>query len=154
MRIATCFATRAERARRLPGDEIVPAPFFSATHAITIEAPPDKVWPWLAQMGAGRAGWYSWDAIDNGGQRSAAHVVADLQAIAPGDVMPGAPGADDAFVVEVADPGRDLILTAPDGVGGHAVSWEPLRDERAGHGRSWAHGVARSSTCTAASHAG
>jgi len=39
-------------------------------HAITIRRSPHDVWPWLAQMGAGRAGWYGYDFIDNGGQRT------------------------------------------------------------------------------------
>jgi hypothetical protein len=66
--LATCFATRVERRRPLPGDAIVPEPMFTFTQAITIEAALECIWPWLAQMGSGRAGWYSWDAIDNGGK--------------------------------------------------------------------------------------
>jgi hypothetical protein len=46
---------------------VVPNAIFNATHAITIDAPPEQVWPWIVQMGGSRAGWYSWDAIDNGG---------------------------------------------------------------------------------------
>jgi Protein of unknown function (DUF998) len=103
---------------------MVPDPLFSSTHAITVDAPPELVWPWIAQMGAGRAGWYSWDAIDNGGAPSATRVVPELQAVGLGDVMPAAPGSTDAFVVVRADPPRDLVLTAPDGQGGCAVAWE------------------------------
>ena len=44
--------------------------------------------PWFAQMGAGRAGWYSWDLIDNGGAPSASHIMPALQTVASGDVMP------------------------------------------------------------------
>jgi CubicO group peptidase (beta-lactamase class C family) len=97
---------------------------FTVTHAITIGAPIERVWPWLAQMGADRAGWYSWDAIDNGGRPSASSIVPDFQPVAPGDVMPAVPGARDAFVVAAVDPPHDLVLTAPDGNGGEAVSWE------------------------------
>src|SRR4249920_241002 len=85
---ATCLATRVEKRRPLPGDTIVSEPMFSVTHAITIDAPIKRVWPWLAQMGSDRAGWYSWDAIDNGAQPSALSLVPALQSIAPGDVMP------------------------------------------------------------------
>ena len=122
--LATCIATRVERRRPLPGDTIVPEPMFSVTHAITIDAPIQRVWPWLAQMGSDRAGWYSWDAIDNGAQPSALSIVPGLQAVARGDVMPAVPGAKDAFVVAAVDPPHDLVLTAPDGDGGQAVSWE------------------------------
>ena len=39
--------------------------------AVTIDAPPDQVWPWLVQMGGDRGGWYFWDRLDNGGRPSA-----------------------------------------------------------------------------------
>ena len=66
---ATCVATILEKRRPLRVDAMIPDPLFMSTHAITIDAPLEQVWPWVAQMGAGRAGWYSWDAIDNGGTR-------------------------------------------------------------------------------------
>jgi len=103
---------------------MIPDPLFTSTHAITIDAPPEQVWPWIAQMGAGRGGWYSWDVIDNGALPSASRVSADLQQVVPGDIMPAVPGATDAFIVSAAEPPRDLLLTVPDGHGGHAVAWE------------------------------
>jgi pimeloyl-ACP methyl ester carboxylesterase len=109
-------------------DVLVPNPLFSATHAITIDAPPEQVWPWIAQMGGGRAGWYSWDAIDNGGMPSARRVAPELQAILPGDIMPAVPGAADAFVVAAVDPPRDLVLTVPDDRFGNVVAWEHVLD--------------------------
>jgi len=124
MALATCFATAVERHRALPADGMMPDPIFTSTHAITIDAPPEHVWPWIAQMGAARGGWYSWDAIDNGGTPSAMRVLSELQSLAPGDVMPAVPGATDAFVVAAVDPPRDLVLTVPDSHGGHAVAWE------------------------------
>jgi hypothetical protein len=75
-------------------------------------------------MGAGRAGWYSWDAVDNGGMPSSTSVVPALQAVAAGTIMPAVPGAKDAFVVAAVEPNRDLVLAAPDGHGGNAVAWE------------------------------
>ena len=124
MALATCSATAVERHRSLRADGMVPNPIFTSTHAITIGAPPELVWPWIAQMGAGRAGWYSWDAIDNGGTPSAGRVLPELQTVVCGDVMPAIPGATDAFVVAAVDPPHDLVLTVPDGQGGHAVAWE------------------------------
>ena len=132
MAVATCVATALERCRPLQIDQIIPDPLFTSTHAITIDAPPDQVWPWIAQMGAGRAGWYSWDLIDNGGAPSARRVVPELQTLAPGDVMPAVPGTTDAFVVASVDPPRDLVLTVPDGHGGNAVAWEHVLDPMAG----------------------
>jgi uncharacterized protein DUF998 len=125
---ATCLATTAERQRSLPVDGMVSDPIFTSTRAITISAPPKRVWPWIAQMGAGRAGWYSWDAIDNGGAHSALRLLPELQTVLPGDVMPAVPGATDAFVVAAIDPPGDLVLTVPDGHGGHAVAWEHVLD--------------------------
>jgi hypothetical protein len=134
MVLATCFATAVEKHRSLPADGMISNPIFTSTHAITIDAPPEQVWPWIAQMGAGRAGWYSWDLIDNGGTPSARRVVPELQTVIPGDVMPAVPGAADVFVVSTVEPPRDLVLTVPDGQGGHAVAWEhnlvPLEDGR------------------------
>ena len=123
---ATCIATTLEKRRPLPVDALVPEPIFASTHAITIDAPPERVWPWIAQMGACRAGWYSWDRIDNGGTPSASRVISELQTVLPGDVMPATPGRTDAFIVAAVDPPRDLVLTVPDGRGGHAVAWEHL----------------------------
>jgi proline iminopeptidase len=122
-----CAATRAERRRPMPGDAVVPDPMFTVTHAMTIEAPPERVWPWLSQMGSDRAGWYSYDRIDNGGRRSATRIIPELQDITPGDVLPAVPGARDAFVVASVEPPRDLVLTVP-GRGGAGVimSWEHL----------------------------
>jgi len=124
MALTTCVATILEKRRRLRVDAMIPNPLFTSTHAITIDARPEQVWPWIAQMGAGRAGWYSWDAIDNGGMPSASRVAPDLQMVVPGDIMPAVPGATDAFIVSVVEPPWDLVLTVPDGDGGHAVAWE------------------------------
>ncbi len=135
MALATCFATAVERHRSLPADGMVPDPIFTSTHAITITAPPEQVWPWIAQMGGGRAGWYSWDLIDNGGTPSARRVVPELQTAVRGDVMPAVPGAKDAFVVAAVDPPRDLVLTVPDGHGGTAVAWEHYLEPLV-HGRT------------------
>ena len=104
--ISTCRATRAERREPLPGDALIADPLLSATHAIDVAAPPERVWPWLAQMGAGRGGWYSWDRIDNGGAPGAVRIVPELQRIGPGDVLPAEPGLQDAFVVARAEPPR------------------------------------------------
>lgn len=57
-------ADHDERARNLSGDELIPKPAGSVTHAITIRRSPHDIWPWLAQMGSGRAGWYAYDFID------------------------------------------------------------------------------------------
>ena len=112
MALGQCRASREER-RRLLGDDLVPHPMGVVTHAITIDAPPRAVWPWLVQMGSGRAGWYSYDRIDNGGAPSARRIIPDLQHVAVGDVMPWLPGARDGFLVGKVVPERALILVVP-----------------------------------------
>jgi len=103
-------ATDEERRRRLPGDELIRAPIATITHAITISRPPADVWPWLVQMGADRAGWYSYDWIDNGRQPSASHVVAALQELHIGSLMPALPGETKGFTVLSIDPERSLVV--------------------------------------------
>jgi deazaflavin-dependent oxidoreductase (nitroreductase family) len=97
----------------LPGDELVPYPRWTITHAITIDALPEAVWPWIVQMGSGRAGWYAYDRIDNGGVPSARRIVPELQNVAVGDVMPALPGFQDAFIVSEVVPERALVLVVP-----------------------------------------
>jgi hypothetical protein len=126
MRIETCLASKQEQRRAMPADSLVPDPIGSVTHALTIHAPLESVWPWLAQMGAGRAGWYSYDRIDNGGFPSAESILGKYQQIAPGDVLPAIPGATDAFLVAEVEAPRHLVLTVPDASGGIQVSWEFL----------------------------
>jgi len=130
-----CLASREEKQRAMPGDFLVPAPMGVVTHAVTINASPERVWPWLAQMGAGRAGWYSHDWIDNGGHPSANAILPEHQHVAPGDIMPATPGMTDAFCVVTARPPHDLVLTVPEASGGNLVSWEFLL-EPLDHGRT------------------
>jgi hypothetical protein len=121
---ANVRATAPERQRALRGDTLLPDAATIVMHAVTIAAPVERVWPWLVQMGAGRAGWYSHDWVDNGGKPSAVTIVPELQHLAPGDVMPSLPGAKDSFVVAVVEAERDLVLTVPAAGGGLLVSWE------------------------------
>ena len=58
-------ATAEEVARALPGDDLVPGAMHATTHAITIQAPPADVFPWLVQLGQNRGGFYSYDALEN-----------------------------------------------------------------------------------------
>ena len=74
----TWGATPAEVSRPLPGDELVTHPTFNATRAITIAAPPEDVWPWLVQVGLTRAGWYSYDLLDNLAHASARRIIPEF----------------------------------------------------------------------------
>jgi hypothetical protein len=95
----------------LSGDELIREPLGSLTHAITIFSTPREVWPWLAQMGAGRrAGWYSYDSLDNRGVPSSTHVLPGLQNIRVGTVMRATPAASDGFTVIACEAPRVLVL--------------------------------------------
>jgi hypothetical protein len=83
-----CTASSSERSQAMPADDIIAEPIAVLTNAITIDVPPERVWPWLAQLGAGRAGWYSYDHIDNDGVPSATVIIPELQNIAVGDILP------------------------------------------------------------------
>lgn len=103
-------ATPSERARSLPGDELLATTVGSLTHAITIRRPPRDVWPWLLQMGAGRAGWYSYDVVDNGGRPSTERIVPELQHLDVGSILPAMPGVTEGFTVLQIDPERSLVI--------------------------------------------
>lgn len=96
-------------ARQLPGDEIIPDAATSDTRSVTISASPEAVWPWLLQMGYGRAGWYSYDMVDMSGT-SADRIDPALQDLKVGDVMPTHPGG--GFLVKLLESNRALVLYA------------------------------------------
>ncbi len=125
-------AAAERRAHPLAGDDIIPEARAQLDHAITIDAPPSKVWPWLVQMGCRRGGWYSWDILDNGGVRSADHIVPELQQLKVGDVLPMSPSGDEGFKVLRIEPEHALILgsTAPSFEGTWAFVLEPLGADR------------------------
>jgi len=115
-----------EVARPLPGDELVLGRRVRWTHGITIDAPPAEIWPWLIQMGCGRAGWYSYDGLDNGGAPSADRIVAEFQRAAVGDIFPMRPGAKDSFVVRAVEPERWLVLADAGGLATWGFALERL----------------------------
>jgi hypothetical protein len=107
--------TAAERLARLPGDPVVPDPQIVTDHAVTIDAPPEAVWPWLTQLGWHRAGWYTPNWVDRllfkANWPSLDHLDAALvRELRPGDVVPDGPPGTAWFVVEDVAPGEHLVL--------------------------------------------
>lgn len=98
-----------EKAKPLPGDDLVADAEAVDTRGIDIAAPPEKVWPWLVQMGYGRAGWYSYDELDMN-RPSAQEIVPELQTLSIGDVVPTHPGG--GFEVRILEPEKALVLYA------------------------------------------
>jgi hypothetical protein len=121
-------ATEEEAAEALPGDERTPHPRVQSTRAITIDAPPETVWPWIVQMGIGRAGFYSHDWVEHlfgaryvEGKHSATRIHPELQNLKVGDVVPY--GAGVFARVDEIEPCRHLL---------HAEAWvlRPLPRDR------------------------
>jgi hypothetical protein len=102
-------ATDDEVRRPLPGDDVVQGPAFDATRAVTVEARPEQVWPWIVQMGFGRAGWYSYDWLDNLGRPSAEQIVHEWQQVQEGSYVPMGPGENQGMWVRAFEPDRWLL---------------------------------------------
>ena len=109
-RLRNLGATSAERRASLPGDELVPGAKSPSTMAITIDAPPSAVWPWLVQMGCDRGGFYSWDRLDNGGRPSAAVIHPEWQTLEVGERVACTPDGGYWFQVERLEPECALVL--------------------------------------------
>jgi glyoxylase-like metal-dependent hydrolase (beta-lactamase superfamily II) len=124
-------ATVEEQAMPLPGDDLVPAPTAQVTHALTINAPPQQVWPWLVQIGHGRAGFYSDSKFGDkcvdwyyrrvsrhqpGRAAVGYHVATDDRIVAAwqnpqvGDIIADGPPGTAYYVVRRAEPGRSFVL--------------------------------------------
>jgi hypothetical protein len=105
-------ASSEELTRAFPGAEIISGGIRSATMAVTFNAPPNEVWPWLVQMGCGRAGWYSWDSLDNGGIASAERIHPEWQKIQVGDRVASSPSGSVWFEVAACDRPHFFALRA------------------------------------------
>ena len=113
----TWGATPEEVARSMPGDALLTEPDVETTRAITIEAEPSAVWPWIVQMGSSRGGAYTYDWIENLlglDMHSADEILPEFQDLAVGDVEPlGSHGP--SLRVEILDHDRALVLRSDDG---------------------------------------
>jgi hypothetical protein len=124
-------ATRLETGEPLPGDELVPNPRLSATRAIDIEAPASDVWPWLAQLGQGRGGFYSYTRLEKlagAGIENADRVLPEFQDIKEGDIIRLAPeqkaGGGPVMTVARVEPNRLLLMFARV----DTESWNPVNE--------------------------
>lgn len=104
-------ATAQEAAGPLSGDELVTTPRLQSTRAVNIAAPPAVVWPWLVQLGSGRGGMYSYDALENAvglGMHSADRILPEFQQLDVGATIPLSPGG--GLTVRRLEPGAVLAL--------------------------------------------
>ena len=118
-------ATEAEIGRTMPGDELNPDPSFLATRAITIAGAPKEVWPWLLQMGYGRAGFYAYDLLENlgspTGMRSAEEILPEFQRFRVGDEVPISAVVSMEF--HAIEPHRHLIWIGSQETAPTAFTW-------------------------------
>jgi hypothetical protein len=111
----------------MAGDELIVRPHFAATRAVTIGAPPDTVWPWIVQIGYDRAGWYSYDWLDNHGRHSAERIEPRWQQVRLGDPVQMSARIDDhtAFRVLAFIPYHVMVWAKTDAT----WSWRLQRTE-------------------------
>lgn len=110
-RLLTWGANPDEVSRTYPTDDLIPDPDSSVfTMATTLPAPPEKVWPWLAQMGGDRAGWYSWDRLDHWGVPSLNRIVPEWQNLKVGQLLQNARDGSNSMTVIQVEPNRTLAL--------------------------------------------
>lgn len=115
-------AAKHECRARLPGDDLIPEPAKNTTCAVTIDAPAERVWQWLVQIGQDRGGLYSYDCLENAvGLRihSTDRLRPEWQQLAVGDrvrlIRPGWLGLRTGYALTVSSvqPGRALVLHDP-----------------------------------------
>lgn len=130
-------ATTAELAAAWPGDELVPLPGGQSTRAVTVDAPPDALWPWLLQLGQDRGGFYSYDWLESAlglHIHNAEQVVPAWQRLQVGDQVHFMPNRwlglrtdrVPKTVVALLHPERDLVLHTPDGGGTWSFHLRPI----------------------------
>lgn len=141
--------TAAERARALPGDDLVPEAQVVIDRATTLSAPPGRVWPWVVQLGRERAGWYlpAWlERLVPRGRRALRHLDPAFQSLAVGDEVPDwGPGVDPVLRVAEIRPPHALVYVSERARGSGS------RCGSAGHTHSPRPGQAPGCTCACGS---
>jgi hypothetical protein len=130
-------ATEEEVAESLPGDAICPQSAGQVTHAITINAPPEKVWPWILQIGQDRGGFYSYTFLENMigcEMRNIGQIVPEWQNRAAGDTVwfatPKHFGGRAKMIAAIVEPQQALIFATP-------ADWERLKAGVPGKDTTW-----------------
>ncbi|WP_278312456.1 hypothetical protein [Lolliginicoccus levis] len=121
----TWGTTAAERQRAYPGDELLAEPKWHYTHGVTINAGPREVWPWIVQLGQGRGGFYSYQALENlvGCRITNAHeILPRFQHLEVGDAIRLHPKAP-PMPVALIEAQSHLVLFASDADSGEATVW-------------------------------
>jgi hypothetical protein len=130
-------ATDEELAAPLPGDALSPNPKGQATHAITIDVPPEEVWPWILQIGQDRGGFYSYTFLENligCDMRNTFHIVPEWQTRAVGDtVWFGTPKhfrGVARMIAAIVEPDRAMVFATP-------ADWQRIQSGEEGREGTW-----------------
>jgi len=130
-------ATHVDRVVRLPGDQLSPHAYHTITHAVNVQAPPEAVWPWIAQIGQDRSGFYSYTFLENlaGCQMPSVHrIVPEWQNRAGGDTVwfaaPTRYGGNARMVATIVEPQRSLTLATP-------ADWKRFQSGDEGQDTTW-----------------
>jgi hypothetical protein len=119
-------ATRSDLARVMAGDSLLAGQTYSGTMAVTIDAAPEQIWPWLVQIGYQRGGLYSYDWLDRLfgflDRPSATRILPEFQHLAVGDIIPLGQGP--GWPVAVVEPNRALVLDMRNMGGGLEWVWQ------------------------------
>jgi hypothetical protein len=118
-------ATDQESGGPLPGDDLIGSPDLTATRAIAVHTSADRVWPWIAQLGQGQGGFYTYDWIENligCDIHSADRIVAEWQDVGVGSEVKLAPEV--TLEVAAVEPGRSLVLRGGVPIGNTALPYD------------------------------
>ena len=122
-------ATDDELERTYPGDALIPDPNWTAVHAISIEATPERIWPWVAQIGQGRGGFYSYQKLENAVGSSienTSRILEEHQSVRAGDPIRLHVETPPMTVAIAEEPTTLVLLGEPAGAGGDVAvttSW-------------------------------
>ena len=136
-------ATHLDRIAVLPGDALTPYASAVVTHAVNIDAPVESVWPWIAQLGQDRAGFYSYTFLENLAgcdMRNSYRIVPEWQQRAVGDTVwfatPKRYGGKARMIAAVVEPMQSLVLATPG-------DWELIRSGKEGLDTTWTFALQR-----------
>ncbi len=124
---STVTATPAERYEQRPGDDVVVPADVVMDRAFTVPGTPEVVFPWIRQLGKGRAGWYLPHSVERylpQRRRALRRIEPRWQHLRPGDVVPDYGGAKETFVVESIDEPHSLVYASQRGRA--LISWSIL----------------------------
>lgn len=129
--------TQSEAYGPLPGDDLFPTYASQATHAITIHASPQEIWPWLMQIGQDRSGFYSYTFLENAfgcSMPKVEHLVPQWKLRTPGETVwfcdPERFNGEGKMIPAIVDPSRTFAMVT-------TKDWQSLKAGKLAHEGIW-----------------